>query len=137
MLKSQLVLAAPASVELPAEIEFADLSGKALVLPSIHNGLRTIVDRIVARMHFTLNVLVDADSIHAQKLIARQCGCCMIKVFHTVAEEIEKGEISASRIVNPMIHRRVMLVTTHQRPLSRAAREVASRIECILKQLHQ
>lgn len=72
-----------------------------------------------------------------QKLIARQCGCCMINVFHTVAEEIEKGEISASRIVNPTIHRRGMLVPTHQRPLSRAAREAASRIKRILKQLHQ
>jgi DNA-binding transcriptional LysR family regulator len=134
---SQLVLAAPSTISLPDEVEFANLAGRLLVLPSGHNGLRAIVDRVARRLHFSLNVLVDADSIHAQKLIAQQCGCCMIKVFHTIASEREKGEFSTSLIVNPTIQRHVTLVTTSQRPLSRAAREVASRIESILKLLHQ
>lgn len=134
-LTSQLVLAGAATMQLPPQIEFADLTGKPLVLPSIHNGLRAIVDSIARRMRFSLNVVVDADSIHAQKLIVQQCGCCMVKVLHTIADARDKGEFTISLIVNPTIHRHIILVTTHQRPLSRAAREVASRMESILKSM--
>ena len=134
---SNLVLAGTAAKKLPPEIEFSELSGIPLVLPSILNGLRTTVESVARRMRFSLNVVVDADSIHAQKLIAKHCGCCMIKVLNTIMEELAKGEFCTSVIRSPQIQRHIILVTTQQHPLSRAARDVASRIESILKSAAQ
>src|SRR3546814_8063714 len=64
------LLAGTAAKKLPPEIEFSALSGIPLVLPSILNGLRTTVESVARRMRFSLDVLVDADSIHAHSAVA-------------------------------------------------------------------
>jgi LysR family transcriptional regulator, nitrogen assimilation regulatory protein len=63
------------------------------------------------------------------------CGCYMIKAPHTIADEKHKGIFVSSVIRNPYISRHVVLVTGQQKPLSRAAREVAARVTLILRGL--
>ncbi|HEY9346350.1 MAG TPA: LysR substrate-binding domain-containing protein, partial [Inquilinus sp.] len=111
---------------------FTDLSRFPLVLPPPTNGLRMIVDTVARRLKVPLNIVVDADSTIAQKAVAAQCGCFMIKAIHTIAEEQAKGLVASSVIRTPHINRHVVLVTSHQKPLSRAGREVAERITRIL-----
>lgn len=118
---------------LPKEIDFADLPRFPLILPPPSNGLRTIVDAVARRLKVLLNVVVDADSILAQKEVAERCGCFMIKAIHTIAPETRRGLLTSSVIRNPHINRHVLLVTGSQKPLSRAAREVATRITRILE----
>jgi DNA-binding transcriptional LysR family regulator len=131
---SQLVLAAHRDAPpLPATIPFADLAPLPLVLPALPNGLRSIVEDIARRLRIGLNVLVDADSILAQKQISEHCGCYMIKAPHIMAEESALGMFRTSLIVSPVIERYVVLATTQQRPVSRAGREVASRVTALLR----
>jgi LysR family nitrogen assimilation transcriptional regulator len=131
-----LVLVTPGSVSPPPpEVEFADLAQYALVLPAIPNGLRTILEGIARRLRISLNVVVDTDSFVAQKQICQHCGYYLINEPHIIAEELAKGVFTTSLIVNPYVERYFELVTTQQRPLSRAAREVANRVTAILKQL--
>jgi LysR family nitrogen assimilation transcriptional regulator len=131
---SQLVLGAHRDAPpLPPSMPFASLERLPLVLPAIPNGLRTIVEDIARRLRFSLNVVVDADSILAQKQISEHCGCYMIKAPHIMAEESALGMFRTSLIVSPTIERYVVLATTQQRPISRAGREVAGRVTALLR----
>jgi LysR family nitrogen assimilation transcriptional regulator len=133
LLASSLILAGlPQRTRLPREIDFAELSRFPLVLPPVTNGLRIIVDAIAKRLKVPLNVVADADSIVAQKEVALRCGCFMIKSPHTIAGEQIRSTFATSVIRNPYIGRYVVLVTGHQKPLSLAGREVASRVNDIL-----
>jgi DNA-binding transcriptional LysR family regulator len=134
-LQSRLILAgAPGHAPLPAEIDFSRLAEFPLVLPPPTNGLRAIVDAIARRMRFRLQVIVDADSIVAQKAMTAACGCFMIKAPHTIADEQARRIFVTSVIRRPYINRHLVIATGHQKPLSRAAREVANRITEILRQ---
>ena len=132
---SPLVLArAKSQGPAPEKVNFADIEGKPLVLPMLPNGLRVAVESVARRMKFSLTVFVDAESIVAQKLVAERCGCYMIKAAQTLSEGA--GETFASSIiVNPGIQRYVVIQTSQQRPLTKAAREVAARITAIVKEI--
>lgn len=131
---SPLVLARPRSLgPMPHTVDFAEIDGKPLVLPMHPNGLRVAVEAVARRLRFSLSVIVDAESILAQKLIAEHCGCYMIKAAQTLSD---LGETFASSIiVNPGIQRYVVIQTSQQRPLTKATREVASRIAAIVRQV--
>lgn len=136
LLPSRLILAVPAGVAtLPPETSFADLVNYPLVLPPMPHGLRIILESISRRLRVSLNAVVDAGSVVAQKLICEHSGCYMIKSPHSIADEQASGLYSTSLIVEPIIQRYAVLVTTRQRPVSRAAREVASRVTAILRSL--
>jgi len=82
-----------------------------------------------------LNIIADVDSTIGQKAMAAHCGCYMVKAPHTIADETRDGMFASSVIRNPFITRNVTLVTGHQRPVSRASREVISRLTGILRRL--
>lgn len=136
LLESQLVLAGPREGwNLPGEIDFERLSEFSLVLPALTNGLRIMVDSVARRLKVPLNVIADVDSTIGQKAMAAHCGCYMVKAPHTIAEETADGIFASSVIRAPYITRHVVLVTGQQRPLSRASREVVSRLTAILRRL--
>jgi DNA-binding transcriptional LysR family regulator len=136
LLESQLVLAGPRDGwNLPGEIDFERLAEFALVLPARTNGLRIIVDSVARRMKVPLNIIADVDSTIGQKAMAARCGCYMVKAPHTIADETALGLFASSVIRQPYITRHVTLVTGHQRPLSRASREVVARLTAILQNL--
>lgn len=136
MLHSRLVLAGVASGwNLPAEIDFERLVDFPLVLPALTNGLRMAVDAVAKRLKVDLNIVAEADSILAQKEMTLKCGCYMVKAPHTIASETSDKIFASSVIRNPSINRHVVLVTGQQKPLSRAAREVAARATSILRAL--
>lgn len=136
LLESQLVLAGLAKGwNLPPEIDFAALSEFDLVLPARTNGLRIMVDSVAKRMKVPLNIIADVDSTIGQKAMAAHCGCYMVKAPHTISNEMRQGMFASSVIRNPYITRNVTLVTSHQRPLSRASREVIARLTEILRKL--
>lgn len=136
LLESRLVLAGPReSWNIPPEIDFERLADYDLVLPARTNGLRIMVDSVARRLKVPLNVIADIDSTIGQKAMAAHCGCYMVKAPHTIADETARGMFASSVIRNPFITRHVTLVTGHQRPLSRASREVASRLTATLERL--
>jgi LysR family transcriptional regulator, nitrogen assimilation regulatory protein len=136
LLESQLVLAGPRQGwNLPPEIDFARLSEFDLVLPALTNGLRMMVDSVARKLKVPLNIIADVDSTIGQKAMAAHCGCYMVKAPHTIADETRDGMFASSVIRNPFITRNVTLVTGHQRPLSRASREVIARLTNILRRL--
>jgi DNA-binding transcriptional LysR family regulator len=134
LLPSRLMLVGTkGNPELPPEIDFSELGRFPLVLPLPTNGLREIVDSVARRKKIALNVVLAADSTIAQKQAAARCNCFMIKATHTITEELARGEVMTSVIREPYVNRHVVIDISRQRPLSRAARDVANRITQILR----
>lgn len=104
-------------------IDFETLSKLPLVLPSIPNGLRALLDEAARRRKLTLNVVVEADSFVAQREIVRQCGCYSVMAAQAIKEPGSANPLLGSVIAGPEFVRYVT-VHTPQRPLSKASRIV-------------
>lgn len=133
---SNLVLVAPPdAAPLPPRIPFSDLAGYPLALPALPNGLRTIFEDVARRKGLALDVTIETSSLVVQKQLCEHCGCYLVKAPETIAEEFPPDSRRTGVIIDPTIQRYLQLATTTQRPLSRAAREVARRMTEILKRL--
>ena len=122
---SHLVLVGvPGESREPRSIRFRELARIPLVLPAIPNGLRIAVDAVAHRLGVKLNVVAEADSLEAQKAIISLRGCRTVLSLHTVQREVASGALAARAIVEPQMPRAIIISTTTQRPLSRAARQV-------------
>ncbi|MGH2376578.1 MAG: LysR family transcriptional regulator [Nitrososphaera sp.] len=106
-------------------IKFRELANFPLVLPANPNGLRVAVDAAARRLRIEIHVVSEADSLQAQKEIIRRRNCYAVLSLQTVSNEVAQGLFEARRIVEPELPRLVVMSTTTQRPLSRAAREVS------------
>lgn len=133
---SLMRLATPAgTMDLPPEVPFRDLARYPLVLPSPPNRLRAIFDSVARRQGVTLEVVAEADSVETQSRICERCRCFMILALTSESYGLSLRGYRTSLIVDPSIRRHLEVATTHQRPLGRAAKEVAGRLDVILKML--
>jgi DNA-binding transcriptional LysR family regulator len=123
---SHLMLVGTAGTQPPGEtVEFSQLAQLPLVLPAAPNGLRLAVDDAARRLRVSIRVIFEADSLQAQKEIIARERCFAVLSPQTISKEVAQGLLEARRIVNPELPRLVVMSTTTQRPLSRAAREVS------------
>jgi DNA-binding transcriptional LysR family regulator len=112
----------------PDCLPFRSLEGEPLVLPSHPNGLRVLLEETARKQNVHLNVVIEADSLVAQREIVRRCGCCSVVATHALEEISRDGALVGSFITEPELLRFIVLVTTQQRPLSRAARVILQAI---------
>jgi DNA-binding transcriptional LysR family regulator len=112
-------------------IPLRELDGLPLVLPSHPNGLRLLLEDTARKQDIHLNVVVEADSLSAQREIVRRCECFSVVATHALDEISRDGALAGSFITEPDLARFVVLVTTQQRPLSRAARVILQAIRTI------
>lgn len=121
-----VLIRAAAAPPMPDMVPFEALVGLPLVLPSHPNGLRALLEETARKLKVQLNVVIEADSLPAQRELVRQCGC-----YSVVAIPALDGfgpELAGSRLTQPELFRHAIAVTTQQRPLSRASRVVLQSI---------
>ena len=136
LLTSRLLLVGPGAPHaLPAKTEFRRLASLPLVLPASPNGLRVLLDDTARKQGLRLNIVLEADSLDAQKAVVRRCACYALLSSQAIFEEQSSGTLSASRIVKPELTRLVVVTTSTQRPLSRAGREVLRTVRQIVAEL--
>jgi LysR family nitrogen assimilation transcriptional regulator len=125
VVESQMVLA---GVKVPGTgpVRFRDVARLPLLLPAAPNVLRMALEQAARRMRVRLNVVAEADSLEAQRAILLRDACFTVVSRETVRREVERGELRTRPIVQPRLPRFLVLATTTQRPLGRAAREVAT-----------
>jgi LysR family nitrogen assimilation transcriptional regulator len=130
---SQLMLVGAASTSRrESTVKFSELALIPLVLPAIPNGLRVAVDDVARRLRIRINIVAEADSLQAQKEIIHRQGCYAVLSPQTVSKEVAQGLFEARSICEPELPRLVVMSTTTQRPLSRAAREVSRIVRQLL-----
>ena len=104
---------------------FRELASVPLVLPAAPNGLRVRVEEVARRVGIRLNVVLEADSIEAQRAIIARDRCYVMWSQHSVRLAGIDTMFASRRIIEPRLPRYVVLQTTTHHPLSRASREVA------------
>lgn len=112
-------------------VTFKELSGVPLVLPAVPNGLRVMLDHLARRHGVDLHVVMAVGSSNSMKNVARSGLAYTLLPRMAVQEDLDRGTLAAARLVRPNIRRIITLSLTTQRPLSRAARHVASRIRAL------
>lgn len=116
-------------------IPFKKLAGLPLVLPSTPNGLRSTLDHIARDQGVTLDVVMEVDTQTTMKDVVASGRALTILPALAVQDECGDGRLAAVRISKPFIKRTIALGFTKQRPLSKAARLVGSRLRVLTTQL--
>lgn len=107
-----------------ATLEFSRLAGLPLILSGASNGIRSSIEHHARLAGMDLNIVMEAESMTVQKVMAADgCGYTVLP-HYAVREEQQAGRLSAARIVNPGLERAIALVATSQHPLSLAGRAV-------------
>ena len=113
-------------------VDFCQLDGLPLVLPSAPSAVRLLLNQLAKRAHIHLNVVMEADSGQIQKAAATHAGIYTVMPAHAAADELAAGRLQAARIVSPRIDRDIALGMTPARPASHAAREIAKVIRSMI-----
>jgi len=109
-------------------VAFKALAGLPLVLPSVPNGLRVMLDQLSRRHGVPLQVVMEVDSSVSMKSVALSGHAFTLLPLMAVKEELALKTLGAAKVIKPAIPRTIALALTTHRPLSRAARHVAARI---------
>jgi LysR family nitrogen assimilation transcriptional regulator len=107
-----------------ATLPFARLDGLPLVLPPHPHALRAHLAEIAAQRGVRLRVAVEANSIALQREIAAAGDCYAIVASLAVVSHMQAHRLGATRLVAPVLWRRVVLTSTPLRPDTLATREV-------------
>lgn len=110
-------------------VEFRKLEGLPLVLPRRPAHWRAILDEAARSKGFSLNAVVEADSLTVQKeLIAESPKLYALLGPFSVNKEIRAGRLQAARLVSPDLKRYVTLARPKQGQLTKASRIVSDLI---------
>lgn len=110
---------------------FRALGRLPLVLPAVPNGLRATLDVLSRRHNLVLDIVMEVDTATSMKDVAASGHAFTLLPMTAVAQEVAAGVLSACRVTSPGIRRTIALSLTRQRPLSEAARLVASRVRLL------
>ncbi|MBH1962697.1 MAG: LysR family transcriptional regulator [Comamonadaceae bacterium] len=115
-------------------VSFDMLEGLRLVLPRAPSPWREALDEAARSLGFKLQVVAEADSLSVQKqLVAHNLGLHSVLGPYSMHAELSRGELQASRLVNPDLHRHVALAYPRHGKLSAASREVADILQKLVK----
>jgi DNA-binding transcriptional LysR family regulator len=105
-------------------LPFARLDGLPLVLPAHPHPLRAHLAEVATQRGVRLHVAVEANSIALQREIAAAGDCYAIVADAAVASHLQARRLGATRLVAPVLWRRVVLAGTPLHPDTLATREV-------------
>ncbi len=108
-------------------VEFRQLADLPLIVPGEPHLLRARLDVLAMQHQIKLKVHVEADSIRLQEEIVAAGGGYAIVAATTPVTSLSR--FSAALIVNPELHRRVVLSTTLLRPHTLATRAVTKLLQ--------
>ena len=109
-------------------IPFARLMSLPVVIATMPNGGRVLLEEEARRRQLALNVVLEINSIHLIKRLVAQGGLYTIASPSAVAAEIAAGELGAARLVQPILQQTFHLIIGGRREAGAAIRTVASLI---------
>lgn len=105
-------------------IDFEQLRGLPLALPTRNHGLRRTQEHAAAQAGLPLNVAFEMDALDLMKEIVLEGMAHTVLALPAVVRELASGQLVARRIVNPGLSTRLMLATASSRPLTQAVKIV-------------
>jgi LysR family nitrogen assimilation transcriptional regulator len=138
LLREPLLLIGPQQApELPAKLALRELSDYPLVLPSVPNAIRNLVEAKVRPLGIELKVVAEVGAVQtALALVARGLGYSVLPQSSLRAGGGQHVGLRSARITHPEIRNRLVLAVPHARPATRLVRETIELIRGIdLRQL--
>ena len=108
-----------------ATISFERFARLPLVIATMPNGGRVLVEEEARNAGIALNVVVELNSIHVMKKLVARGGLYSLASPSAVAAEVAAKELALSRIVSPEIRQTFYLVVGARRQASAAVQAVA------------
>lgn len=108
-----------------ATIPFERFAQLPLVIATMPNGGRVLVEEEARNAGITLNVVVELNSIHVMKKLVARGGLYSLASPGAVATEVAAKELAVSRIVSPEIRQTFYLVVGARRHASAAVQAIA------------
>lgn len=114
----------PASTE---PVAMPELAARVLVLPGPENGFRRVIDAAARRVHCSLTVAMEIDSVSALKqLVESGGGFCTVLPFGAVHQEVRAGRLRARALASTDMRAVLVAATPLHRPVTKATRELLS-----------
>lgn len=104
------------------EVSGSQLARIPLILPSRPHGLRVLVDDFLSKIGVTPNVQVEIDAMSSTLGLVENGVGYTILSYSCVHHLIEAGRIRKWSIVEPTMTRSLVVATSTQRPVTKAAR---------------
>jgi LysR family nitrogen assimilation transcriptional regulator len=104
---------------------FARLPGLPIVIATMPNGGRVLLEEEARRRGLALNVVLEVNSIHLIKRLVARGSLYSIASPPAVAAEVAAGELTAARIVAPVIRQTFYLAVGGRRQPGAAVSAVA------------
>lgn len=123
-----LHLVGPPQWDAPERLPLHVVADMPLVLPAIQPGLRHIIDAAFASQGRLPNVVRELDSQDALIEMVLRGELWSIMSFAGVQRFVERGELRASRLVEPTIDRMLLIGLPDNRPISRLMRTIVAEI---------
>lgn len=131
---SYLIGAAGDELTASKEIPFASLDNLPFALPGAPNGLRTTLDAIAHQQHICLEPAIEADSLPLMRSLVAEAKLYTVLPIHAVWGEVGEGRLQASKIIDPVIQRKVTMALARSKGPSKAVTTVAAEIVKIVEE---
>lgn len=110
--------------EQETEIAYEDVLSLPLIMPTNKHGLRAMMQEAAFRAGRPLTPVVEADALRVLiDLVTRNLGHTVLP-RSSLVQELSTGRLTARRITNPQLSRKVMLSWLQERPLSAGGKAV-------------
>jgi DNA-binding transcriptional LysR family regulator len=107
-------------------LPFARFARLPLVIATMPNGGRVLVEEEARRAGIELNVVLELNSIHVMKKLVARGGLYSLASSSAIAAEVAAKELALVRIVSPEIRQTFYLVVGARRHASPAVQAIAS-----------
>jgi DNA-binding transcriptional LysR family regulator len=114
-------------------VAFDRLAKLPLVVAVMPNGGRVLLEEVAKRRGVRLNVVMDVYSIHLIKKLVCDGLAYTVAFASSIADEIETGQLMATRIAQPSMTQAFYLSMTPARRPSAAVRTVAELLRTLAK----
>ncbi len=110
-----LVSRAGAALTAGASVQFGSLAGVELVLATARNGGRVLVEEEASRRGMALRVVLEINAVGLIKRVVASSDLCTVAIWPTVYLEVARGELAASRLVDPELRHNYYLALAARR----------------------
>ncbi|VDC28673.1 LysR family transcriptional regulator [Pseudogemmobacter humi] len=123
LIEESLYIVAPPGTgfTIDAPFEFRNLSKAPLCLPSHRHSLRSMVSRAARDCGIEIPIQVEADSYSVLKSLVLLGHGWTILPLAAIHKDIAEGKLCAAPLVNPPMHRQLMICYPFDRPTARLA----------------
>lgn len=130
LFSSRLLLVGPADDALckGANIRFAQIGQIPLIVSPMPNGARVLLEAQAKDARRAMHIIMEVHSVHLIKKMVRDAWGYTVALSHSVHEEIQWGQLSATPIVAPAMAQRFYLTRSNQYKASSACGAVADLI---------